>query len=295
MCTSPPATRHGQSRSEAYDAVGTAQLLQMECPEVLQTWRRYFEHDDVYDSTGMRDGPRIRRVVAVHGINHKTEVMYALRVNTLRVKPGVLHTRFVFDDEAELLRPQQGRSISGGIIYEEPGGPTPSGDGVVPFDSMEHCRSWAPSVQVKVEHVEGAQHRDLLLHPRFMEVLAEALTPEHSTADVGRILFHEAMSGAAASTACAASGAGSFGAVPGSSHVTSVPASRRWQGSKDLHGEQWWDFPPEVSEQLTVADLAGQAVVEIRMRGETYQVDLGGLMQKNVRTGTSRRVRYIMR
>jgi len=61
------------------------------------------------------------------------------------------------------------------MIYEEPGGSRPSGDGVVPLDSMEYCREWAPEVDVRVEQLDNCDHRGVLKDPRFHEILRSLL------------------------------------------------------------------------------------------------------------------------
>lgn len=278
--------QHSSLKQAVYDAVGTRQLLHMECPEVLQVVWDFYDRDPLYDSTGHNDKPPIKRVLAVHGVNVKTEVQFALRVNTQRLKPDVLCTRFILDDETELVKPVPGVSIAGGIVYEEPGGWHPAGDGVVPFASMEHCRAWGSDMEVSVEHVDGCSHRELLTHPRFMEVLSEAVrpgraprVPDTSTASEPAPLFPSAPW---------------TGAPPGpSASLPSGGGGRRWQASKDKTQTVWWDFPPEVSTQLTAASQVGLSKVEVEIRGQAYEIDLRSLVQKNVATGTERSIRVV--
>eukprot|EP00443_Scrippsiella_acuminata_P023602 CAMPEP_0115363512 /NCGR_PEP_ID=MMETSP0270-20121206/103281_1 /TAXON_ID=71861 /ORGANISM="Scrippsiella trochoidea, Strain CCMP3099" /LENGTH=424 /DNA_ID=CAMNT_0002786161 /DNA_START=204 /DNA_END=1478 /DNA_ORIENTATION=+ len=148
--------------------------MNMECPEVLKVVRKYYEADDLCDKAMLDKPPPVRRIVAVHGVNVKTDTMYALRVNTLRVKPMELHSRFVLDDQAELVESVPGLCMSGGMVYEQSGGSKYSGDGVVPFDSMEYCRAWAGHVDLQVKYLDDVDHRGLLKDPGFHDLLRQA-------------------------------------------------------------------------------------------------------------------------
>jgi len=230
--------KHCRLPGVAYDACDLNQLLSMECPDVLRIMQRYYEADPLATFTATDDCPPIHRMVAVHGVNTKTEVMYALRLNTLRLKIGEVYNRFVLDDEAQLeARREPGNlCMAGGIVYEEPVGSRATGDGVVPLASLEHCRSWAKRVDVRVEQLPGVVHGPMLADETFHQVLRIALAEDRTPAHMGRVLLAGALA------------------------ASSEPApqkTRIWQAAKDDTKQVWWDFPPEVGAQLTTAYLAG--------------------------------------
>jgi hypothetical protein len=80
--------------------------------------------------------------------------------------------------------------IKNGIVYETPqtyqkmtGLSTTegkvvrcSGDGTVPYWSLQHVRTWhSPEREVHVEEIDRAEHRDILADPRFHQVLQDYL------------------------------------------------------------------------------------------------------------------------
>lgn len=168
--------RHGSRRAE-YDRVDVPTMFKLEGAEKeLQVWKKYYEGDSLYEHKGSDDAPPIKRVVAIHGVDVPTEVMFALKINTVRVKPGAAVTRFVLDDEAVLTPGQPSLKMSGGIVSEVPAAGSHSGDGTVPFASMEHCRQWQGQVEsVRVIQLEKASHRGMLNDARFHRTLLEEL------------------------------------------------------------------------------------------------------------------------
>jgi len=173
--------RHGlRPHAEAYDEVTVVQMLRMmQCERVLKVWEDYYRSDPLYNDTGVEDAPPVRRVTAIFGINCKTEVMCALRVNTHRsADKGNVRTRFVPDEEA-VLTPgtdlARSCSISGGVVYEEPGGETPSGDGTVPFCSLRRSSTWAGQVEYREHRLEGSPHTLNMFDPRFHNLVLDIL------------------------------------------------------------------------------------------------------------------------
>ncbi|CAK0867260.1 unnamed protein product [Prorocentrum cordatum] len=178
--------RHNLRSRAAYDSVSHLELLQMEgsatpagvkCPDVMKVWRKYYERDSAYNHNGADDCPPVRNMLAVHGVNVPTEVGYALRINTVRAKPSMFNTRFVLDDEAELVAPKKGIEMKGGTISEVAGGASPSGDGTVPLHSLEHSEAWRGQLRLKSVRLESVAHRDMLADPQFHEALHDVLWP----------------------------------------------------------------------------------------------------------------------
>jgi hypothetical protein len=172
-----------KNRAETYDVFCLTDLLRMDdkCKRTLRTWEEHYVADPLYSDTGVDDAPPVRRVVAMHGTNVRTEIAFAVRVNTVRFKRRVSETRFVLDTEARLSQTtEQGRrhvSIEKGIIYEEPKKGYGCGDGTVPYDSVEHYGAWQKAgMHVEVQQFEGAGHRPMLADPRFHVALMRELT-----------------------------------------------------------------------------------------------------------------------
>jgi hypothetical protein len=179
--------RHKRRSKSAYESVSHLELLQMvgsatsagvNVPDVMKVWRTYYERDIVYNHTGVDDCPPVRSVLAVHGVNVPTEVGYALRINTVRAEPSMFHTRFVLDDEAELVAPRQGIEMKGGIISEVACGARPSGDGTVPLHSLEHSEAWRGKLNLKSVRLESVVHREMLADTQFHEALHDVLFPK---------------------------------------------------------------------------------------------------------------------
>lgn len=189
-CRSGAPICHRDRHEEIYDEVDIPQLMQMEgCEESLQVWEKFYKGDPFFDVAGVDDAPPIRRVIAMHGVNIPTEVMYAVRLNTVRLKGRPGRTRFILDDEADLVESDESRNISGGIIYETAiPEEKKSGDGTVPLHSLEHCRSWASQLDLQVIEFEGVEHRPMLLEPEFHFALIRALTK--CSGNEGDKVFH---------------------------------------------------------------------------------------------------------
>ncbi|CAJ1379539.1 unnamed protein product [Effrenium voratum] len=169
--------RHRDPKT-VYEPIGVEQVLKMERAErIIETWRRYYEGDPVYDHLGT-SLPSCKRVRAVHGVNRATEKAFALRVNTVRLKKSQMLTRLTLDDEAMVS--DSGLSIKGGIVYFNGSDAELSGDGVVNAASMNVCQQWAKSgVDVGVTFLPGVEHRAMLADSFFHQAIKQVvLTPE---------------------------------------------------------------------------------------------------------------------
>jgi len=251
--------RHNKRRGEVYDAAGITELLKMDrCEGVLQSWLEFYEGDRLYKKAGTDDCPPVKRVVAVSAVNVQTELMYAIRINTVRLKRSTLQTRFELDDEAELIDAVPGRSMSGGIVFEERGGNATSGDGTVPSASLEHCANWKGQIDVQIVRLQGPyNHRTMLNDPQFHEVLRSILNPSQTLCSLSSI----AISGDA------------------------------WQSAKNNRLDAWWNFPGDAVQQLDAARASGKKHLEIQMGKWTYEIDLERMVQRNKSTGAERKIR----
>ena len=128
---------------------------------------------------GVDDCPPSRRLMSIHGVDRATQIAYALRINTGVTKRKSTETRFCLDQDADIIDGNASVSIKGGIICEQKGGATPSGDGTVPLASLEHCLKWKDTIDVRLSRLRDAEHRGMLAEPQFHMAIADALTPNY--------------------------------------------------------------------------------------------------------------------
>ena len=71
---------------------------------------------------------------------------------------------------------------SGGIAYETKNtaqnklrGRKRGGDGTVPYASLSYCTHWKKEIDVVVEELEGAEHREILKDKTFTRLVRLAL------------------------------------------------------------------------------------------------------------------------
>lgn len=67
----------------------------------------------------------------------------------------------------------------GGIAYETKAtqqnklrGRTRSGDGTVPYASLSYCSNWSDEIDVTIEELEGAEHREILKDKSFTRTVS---------------------------------------------------------------------------------------------------------------------------
>lgn len=133
--------------------------------------------------------PPVKNVVAIYGVNLPTEVSCAYRRNPL-VRIATTGDRalaqFFLLDKGAALTTQGGAAyvVEDGVISETRNTPQHvigeaharkiSGDGTVPYWSLQHCRAWhSAACDVTVHEIDGAEHRAILNDPRFHRCLLE--------------------------------------------------------------------------------------------------------------------------
>ncbi|CAK9014380.1 unnamed protein product [Durusdinium trenchii] len=171
------ATHHFNCKNDktaVYEPLGARELLRIErCEEILNTWAQYYGDDPLYDDTG-DSRPPIQKVRAIHGVNIPTEVAYALRVHTIRLKESKILTRLILDDQAT-LKDSTEFSVQGGVVHATPNGL--SGDGVVPLSSLDRCRQWAKAglFECELSYLPGVEHRAILADQHFHQTIKDAV------------------------------------------------------------------------------------------------------------------------
>jgi len=137
------------------------------------------------------DPPPIKLVKAIYGINLPTEVGAVYKHSSIVLSRQKIQSRFELDIEAKPNT--KNYKISKGIILEHKATPQVihhpkhsknvsstevlrcSGDGTVPYWSLQHCRTWQGLCDVTIHELEGAEHREILADVRFHDILLDYL------------------------------------------------------------------------------------------------------------------------
>mmetsp|Transcript_42358 Transcript_42358/g.102062 ORF Transcript_42358/g.102062 Transcript_42358/m.102062 type:complete len:716 (-) Transcript_42358:1589-3736(-) len=124
------------------------------------------------------DRPPVKRIKAVYGINLPTEVgaVYRRRPAAVDRDDTVLNVHRL-DTKARVVDENSGYVTKGGKVLEtkntlQPDGLKISGDGTVPYWSMQHVKTWdGKGCHVEVDTLDGAPHREILADTRFHDLL----------------------------------------------------------------------------------------------------------------------------
>ncbi|KAL9180570.1 hypothetical protein ACHAXT_011023 [Thalassiosira profunda] len=133
--------------------------------------------------------PPVSKVTAIYGINLDTEVGCVYQRNpSVRISSSDanrLQQLFILDKKAKLSDEGSAtHSIKDGVISETKKTPQSviggdveqkSGDGTVPYWSLQHCRTWKESCDVMVHEIPNAEHRAILNDKRFHKILLDVL------------------------------------------------------------------------------------------------------------------------
>jgi len=143
------------------------------------------------------DRPPVKRIYAIYGINVDTEVSKMCcrapcyyENDTPQEKYA--RARFRVDTQTKLGTNAGGHKLKKGALMEDASTPQInlltgervkcSGDGTVPYYSLQQAQVWAKEVadadtedKVKVEEIDGAEHRAMLNDERFHKMLVEFL------------------------------------------------------------------------------------------------------------------------
>jgi len=173
------SVRHHKKKHVTYDITDGCELLSNEgMGTTLALIGDRYEKDEMGPRTrSAADAPPVDRVVAIFGVNRPTELGAVYRRRCIIVKDDhrvqKLHT---LDSSARLVSNKGGLSLKGGILLETEKGAGKSGDGTVPYWSMNHCRSWKDSCNLKVFELQGADHREILADPKFHQIIIDYVT-----------------------------------------------------------------------------------------------------------------------
>ena len=174
--------------SVQYEASNGVELLQTESlNRIVSLLKERYERDPMGPRTVSAEGaPPVSRVKAVYGINVPTEVGAVYRLKkALVIKPGGARQRLMLDSKVSVRMIKNGGiKVTGGIIQETNETPQTidgktvycSGDGTVPYWSLQQCRAWRRHCNVSIEEIEGAEHGEILADERFHKILVDYVT-----------------------------------------------------------------------------------------------------------------------
>ena len=147
---------------------------------------------DVYDgdskldprNKSSYDAPPVRKIHAIYGVNLPTEIGSIYKRKDTYFSGSNLKNLYKLDSKAILAenhKHNHGYVVKGGILMETKktpqavaGGRKVSGDGTVPYWSLQHCKTWASAQrEVTVVEIDKAEHREILADARFHEALLQ--------------------------------------------------------------------------------------------------------------------------
>jgi hypothetical protein len=191
-------------KSKKYMPCDTESLLSTEgMGQVRRLLENAYESDPVGPlSLSSWHPPPVKRVVSIYGINYPTEVAAVYRRNPLKHIPNASNTKsqsseleptFVLDRDAMLdKQTSKTHTIKRGVIFESAKSPQTvmtqdgttstefkSGDGSVPYWSLQHCRMWQgqgpAKCDVTLHEIDSVEHRAILNDSRFHQILLDLL------------------------------------------------------------------------------------------------------------------------
>lgn len=185
-----PLCFYGKKGKSDYRTVLADGLLKSEgLDNALALIKECYDTDEIGPlSISSSQPPPVRRVKAVYGINLPTEVGAVYRRTNIIPLEGHVQGLHELDSSVRLsanLSAKSGYRVKDGIVYEHRSTPqiihgsnetvNRSGDGTVPYWSLQHSRTWQGPCDVTVDEIEGAEHREILADERFHSILMDYL------------------------------------------------------------------------------------------------------------------------
>ena len=170
-----------------YDAASGYGILVQEGFEVpISVISNAYDSDKLVPR-GNTDPPPVRTIKAIYGVNLPTEVSAVYRRRkTLAERKGIVRSKFQLDKQVSFKDiDATGYEILDGIVLETKETPQQtsdggtarcSGDGTVPYWSLQFVNEWRGKADVTVTEIEGAEHRAILADARFQRELIEYVT-----------------------------------------------------------------------------------------------------------------------
>lgn len=185
ICQPDPKTRpiNGYLRSTKGDKFkyavrsGYDIIHQEELDYALKTMTEVYNADPL-DPRGFSsiERPPVQKVKAIYGVNLPTECGTVFR-RTKAVLGNAQHKVNYFKPDTDVtLKENDGdHIIKQGVIYECGTDTITSGDGTVPYWSLNHVKSWENDCDVTIHELDGAEHREILADKRLHRILVDYL------------------------------------------------------------------------------------------------------------------------
>ncbi|KAL7531494.1 hypothetical protein ACHAXR_007599 [Thalassiosira sp. AJA248-18] len=184
---------HDKQKDILYNSCNkNVELLQMEgLKNAIHLLKETYGNDPLGPlSLSAWQPPPINKVIAIYGINLDTEIagVYKRNPSVQMSSSGERQSvkqLFVLDKEATLNKNHSDTYVmEDGVIRETKKTPQKmigggieqiSGDGTVPYWSLQHCRAWRGKCDVKIHELDQAEHRAILNDKRFHKILLDLL------------------------------------------------------------------------------------------------------------------------
>lgn len=186
--TPAPVVCSIKDKAVIYEAVNGAQLHKSEfLPIFRELLSNVYEKDALGPRTLSSSGaPPVKRVKAVYGIDLPTEIGAVYRRRNIVQREDRLKCLHEIDPSARIESTEY--EMKDGLIIETPRTPQSiedeesdsmvhrSGDGTVPYFSLQQCRTWKDNCEVEIVELPQADHREILGDERFLKILLDYVT-----------------------------------------------------------------------------------------------------------------------
>ncbi|KAL7531963.1 hypothetical protein ACHAXR_004337 [Thalassiosira sp. AJA248-18] len=174
-----------------YEAIAGSRILEEEVghdDSISKAVSEMYDADPLQPRGSLKPPP-VKHIKAVYGVNLPTEVgaVYK-RKRTYAERKHKVKSKYELDERAKYRSGNHGYILDDGIFYETKDTPqmieaegrvvSCSGDGSVPYWSLQHVRNWKTHCSVEITELDGARHREILADRRFHEVLIDYVTTE---------------------------------------------------------------------------------------------------------------------
>lgn len=172
-----------ESKGQRYQEYSGYDILEREGVETtLKIIKEVYDGDKLLPrSLSSAEAPPVKRIHAIYGVNLPTEIGAVYSRQDTCLSESKLESMYAPDSNATLGvdKKAPGYSLKGGILMETPatrqtvaGNRQVSGDGTVPYWSLQHCKTWhGPGHTVTVHELDKADHREILADARFHDAL----------------------------------------------------------------------------------------------------------------------------
>jgi hypothetical protein len=177
---------HIVGRDKIYQEFPGYDIIEREgLDDVLEMIKDVYDGDSILDprQKSSCDPPPVSRVHAIYGVNLPTEIGSVYMRKDACFSESKLKNFYKPDTKATLGdKNKTGEyTVKGGILMETnrtpqtaAGGRKVSGDGTVPYWSLQHCKTWmGPNIDVTVVEIDQAEHREILADVRFHKALLD--------------------------------------------------------------------------------------------------------------------------